>query len=57
MRKQRKSLRLTLSIQGRRNTINIGIDVIRLLGEPTHVCIEEIYIIPLWQCALVSQKM
>lgn len=39
MRKQRKSLRPTLSIQGRRNTINIGIDVIRLLGEPTHVCI------------------
>lgn len=39
MRKQRKSLSPILSIWGRRNTINIGIDVIRLLGEPTHVCI------------------
>lgn len=39
MRKQRKSLDPILSIWGRRNTINIGIDVIRLLGEPTHICI------------------
>ncbi len=29
----------TISFQGKRNTINIGVDVIRLLGEPTHICI------------------
>lgn len=29
----------TISFQGKRNMINIGVDVIRLLGEPTHICI------------------
>lgn len=36
---KKKSLDPILSIWGRRNTINIGIDVIRLLGEPTHIWI------------------
>lgn len=31
--------RPTLTFQGKRNTINIGIDVIRLLGEPKYVCL------------------
>lgn len=39
MKKQVNNMHSTLSLQGRRNTINIGINVIRLLGELTHVCI------------------
>lgn len=36
---RKTQLRPTLTFQGKRNTINIGIDVIRLLGEPKYVCL------------------
>lgn len=37
--KQERKVHPTLSFQGKRNTINIGIDVIRMLGEPKAICL------------------
>lgn len=37
--KPKKTLRLGISIQGFRNAICVGKDVIHALGEPTHICL------------------
>lgn len=35
-----RNMRIEISVQGYRNAISIGKDVIRLLGSPTHVCLK-----------------